>query len=111
MPIELSKSQRKIARELIREALQIECARFIEETEVRIAERKREGKSPHEIYLELYEKTRSFDKHIAFRYGNVSGSKYVIILLGIFYDKVLTEEDLNRFDEDVREQFLNRLKL
>jgi hypothetical protein len=30
MPIELSKSQRKIARELIEKSLQIECARFIE---------------------------------------------------------------------------------
>ena len=111
MPIELSKSQKKIARELIQKALQIECDSFIEDVEELIVKQKKDGKSSHETYLELYKNMRIFNKHIARRYDEVRGSRYIIILLGIIYDKILTEEDINRFDEDVREYLLNASKL
>jgi len=110
MPIELPKSQKKIARELIQKSLQIECTRFIEEMEQLIAKQKRDGKSSHEIYLDLYEKTQLFDKHIERRYDNMRGSIYLITILGIMSDKILTEEDINRFDDDIREYLLNTLK-
>jgi len=106
MPIELPKSQKKIARELIQKSLQIECSQFIEETEALIDKQKREGKSAHEIYLKLYKKTQVFDKHIARRYDDMRGSRYVITLLGLIHDKILTQDDIDRFDEDVREYLL-----
>jgi len=111
MPIELSKSQKKIARELIQKSLQIECSRFIEEMEILIDKQKREGKSAHEIYLKLYRKTRTFDKHIARRYDDLRGSTYFLVLLGLVYDKILSQEDINRFDEDVQRELLNASKL
>jgi hypothetical protein len=103
MPVELPKSQKKIARELIQKALQTECGRFIEETEFLIANLKRNGNDSHKIYLELYEKMQLFDKHIALRYDGLTGSRYVMTLLKLMYDKILTEEDINRFDDDVRD--------
>lgn len=111
MPIELPESQKKIARELIEKSLQIECTQFIEETETLIDKQKREGKSAHEIYLNLYKKTRMFDKHIARRYDDMSGSRYVITLLGLIHDKILIQEDIDRFDEDVHEYLLNAIRL
>ena len=111
MSIELSKSQIKIARELIQKSLQIECSRFIEEMEMLIDKQKLEGKSAHEIYLKLYKKTQTFDKHIARRYDNLRGSTYFLVLLGLVQDRILSQEDLNRFDEDVRRELLNASKL
>ncbi|MDR1259448.1 MAG: hypothetical protein LBK65_09270 [Tannerellaceae bacterium] len=60
MSLELSKSQKKIARELIENSLQIECGRFLEEIEISISKRGQESKSPHEAYLNLYKKVKSF---------------------------------------------------
>ena len=111
MPIELSKSQKKIARELIEKSLQMECARFIEKTEVLIGKRKQEEKSSHEIYVELYKKIHVFDKHIARRYDDLRGSTYFLILLGLIHDKILSPEDINGFDENVRNELLNATKL
>ena len=107
MPIELNKKEKKLARELIQKSLQIECAMFIEETEALIDKHKREGKTSHEIYLKLYEKTQTFDKHIARRYDYLRGSTYFLVLLGLVNDKILSQEDINRFDEDVRRELLN----
>ncbi|MDR2918801.1 MAG: hypothetical protein LBV72_05500 [Tannerella sp.] len=111
MFIELSKSQKKIARELIENSLQMECARFLEEIEKSISNQGQECKSPHEAYLNLYKNVKSFDKHIAKRYDDLRGSRYFIVLVGLFLDNILTQEDLNRFDEDVREKLLNTAKL
>ena len=109
MSIELSKNQKKIARELIENSLQKECAQFLEKIEQSVSDRNK--KSPHEAYLELYRDVKTFDKHIAKRYDDLRGSKYFIIIWGLFLDEVLTMEDLNRFDKDIREKFLNTAKL
>jgi hypothetical protein len=111
MPIELAKSQKKVARELIDKSLQIECKQFIEETETLIDKQKREEKSSHETYLKLYKDVKTFDKHIARRYDDLTGSRYILVLLGLLHDEILTKEDLNRFDEDVREYLLNATRL
>lgn len=110
MSIELSKSQKKIARELIDKSLQKECAQFLEKIEISITEYWK-GKNPHESYLNLYRKVESFDKHIARRYDGLRGSNYYIALVGLFVDKILTQEDLNRFDEDLKQRLLNTAKL
>lgn len=64
MPLELSKTQNKIARELIQKSLQIEYA-------------------PHKAYLCLYKETTSFDKHIARRYDDLRGSRYFMTLVAL----------------------------
>lgn len=111
MNLELSKSQKKIARELIEKSLQTECAQFLEEIERFLSNREQKEKAPHETYLNLYKKVKSFDKHIAKRYDDLRGSTYFIILAGLFLDKILVTEDLDRFDEEMRERLLNALKL
>ena len=109
MFIELSKSQKKIARELIDSSLQKECALFLEKIEQSASNQNK--KSPHEDYLALYKKVNAFDKHIAKRYDDLRGSNYFIIIVGLFLDEVLTMEDLNLFDEDMRGKILNAAKI
>ena len=52
-----------------------------------------------------------FDKHIANRYDNMSGSKYFITIVYLLFDEVLTMEDTESFDKDVRERLLNSVKI
>lgn len=106
MAIELTKSQKKIARELIDYSLQKDCAGFLGEVEAFMNNRDREGKSPHKLYLDLFRKVDSFDSFVARRYDNVRGSTYFSTLVGLLIDKVLVEEDLAPFDEEMRQKLL-----
>lgn len=111
MSLELSKSQKKIARELIENSLQKECGRFLGEIEVFVSNQEQKSKSPHEVYMNLYKKVKSFDRHIAKRYNDLRGSTYYMVLVGLLLDGIITPEDLNRFDEEMKERLLNTVKL
>jgi hypothetical protein len=104
--IELSKSQKKIARELIRLGLQRECKSFMNKTAKFINGSKKRKENPHEHYLDLFEKVISFDKHIAARYDGLTGSRYFETVLWLFRDGVLTEKDIERFDVELQKEFL-----
>jgi len=104
--IELPKSQKKIARELIELGLHRECKSF----GMRIAQFTNSSdweKKPHELYLKLYKKVVGFDKHLGSRYDGMSGSRYFTTVLGLFLDGVITEHDIARFDDEVRNRLLS----
>ena len=104
--IELSKSQKKIARELIDLGLQRECKAFTDKITKFVNSPEWETGNPHENYLKLYKKITSFDKQIAKRYDNITGSHYFITVWGLFYDEILTIEDIARFDSEVQNELL-----
>jgi hypothetical protein len=104
--IELSKSQKKIARELINLGLHRECQAFIEKVAKFTNSSEWKTGDPHELYLKLYKKVTSFDKQIARRYDNLTGSRYFITVFGLFQDGVLTTEDITRFDVEVQNDLL-----
>lgn len=58
------------------------------------------GKDSHENYLELYKKVATFGRHLAWRYDRLGGSKYFITVVGLYCDHVLSDEDINLFDEE-----------
>ena len=107
--IELTKSQKKIARELIDLGLQRECKAFTEKISRFTSSPEWKTGNSHENYLKLYKKVTSFDKQIARRYDNLTGSHYFMTVWGLFYDEVLTIEDISRFDIEVQNELL-RLK-
>jgi len=104
--IELTKSQKKVARELIDLGLQHECKSFTDKiTKFTNSAEWKTGDS-HELYIKLYKKVTSFDKHIAKRYDGLTGSRYLMTVYGLFYDEVLTSEDIARFDIEVQNELL-----
>ena len=109
--IELPKSQKKIARELIQLGLQRECKSFTTEIAKLTGSSEWEAGDPHELYLELYKKVSSFNKHIAHRYDGLTGSRYFSTVFALFYDEVLTMEDITRFDIEVQNELLRMKKL
>ncbi|MDR1369493.1 MAG: hypothetical protein LBJ72_05110 [Dysgonamonadaceae bacterium] len=109
--IELSKSQKKIARELIQLGLQRECKSFTDKITKLTNSLEWKTGDPHELYLKLYKKVTSFDKQIAKRYDGLTGSYYFLTILGLFYDGVLTLEDISRFDIEVQNKLIGMKNL
>jgi len=107
--IELSKNQKKIARELIQLGLQRECKSFTTQIEKFTNSQEWKTSDPHELYIKLYKKVTSFDKHIEQQYDNLSGSRYFVTVSNLFWQGVLTTDDIARFDIDVQNE-LFRIK-
>ena len=104
--IELSKSQKKIARELIDLGLQRECKALTDKIKKFTNSSEWETGNPHENYLKLYKKVSSFNKRLAERYDNLGGSHYFMTVWGLYYDGVLTTDDISRFDSKVQNELL-----
>ena len=104
--LELTKTQKKVARELIDIGLQRECKSFTDKITKSTNNPEWKTGNSHELYLKLYKKVTSFDKHIAKRYNNLTGSHYLMTVFGLFYDEVLKPEDIARFDMDVQNELV-----
>lgn len=98
--VDLPKSQKKIARILIDKALRRECDSFLEKVKAFMRSVPENGKDSHENYLELYKKVDKFDRHLAWRYEKLGGSKYFITVVGLYCDNILSDEDISLFDEE-----------
>ena len=98
--IELTKSQKKTARKLINLGLQRECAKFMQSTKD-FMNKNASAEDAHDAYLKLYDKVYQFDKHIARRYDGMSGGRYYITVCYLYYDGVLTDEDIREFDDEL----------
>ena len=104
--IELSKNQKKIARELIQLGLQRECKSFTTQIEKFTNSQEWKTRDPHELYIKLYKEVTSFDKHIAQQYNNLTGSRYFDTVFNLFWQDVLTTDDIARFDVEIQNKLL-----
>lgn len=105
--MELSKSEKKIVRELIEIGLQREFAKGLTKADSILADWKNHIKDNRESYHALYNHIKQFDKHIAQRYDGMTGSRYFYVLTAQFADKIISESDL----ENVPEHIIQAIKL
>ena len=98
--IELTKSQKKTARKLINLGLR-RRVRQVHAIYQRFHEQERSAEDAHDAYLKLYDKVYQFDKHIARRYDGMLGGRYYITVCYLYYDGVLTDEDIREFDDEL----------
>jgi len=105
--IELTKTQKKIARELITLGLQRECQSFKDQIEQFTCSSEWKTGNPQQLYHKLYEIVTTFDKHIARRYNDLGGSRYFDTVLALFYNEIITPEDIARFDIDVQNKLVS----
>ena len=85
--MELSKADKKAAREIIEKGLQQEFANGLDRSYQILADWKAGNKGTRDTYHALYGHIRDYDKHIARRYDNMSGSKYLFIIAGQIIDE------------------------
>lgn len=102
MYYDLPKSQRKLARMLMDKGLMREFKNGISRIDATIQKWKDGKLDNREAYHKMYKQLTSFDKHIARRYDNIGGSRYVEVLVGQLSDGVISLDELDDFDEEVR---------
>ena len=100
--MELSKKDKKVAREVIDKGLQREFENGLGKTEELLQIWRKGLKNNNETYHAVYKHIRGFDKHIALRYDNITGSRYLLTITGQLLDGVLHNEDLVDFSEEVQ---------
>ena len=99
----LSKKEKKTAREIIEKGLQFEYKTGISRLKEIIDNWNQNMPNHRDTYHKLYKTLTNFDEQIAFRYDNMTGSKYLSIIAGQLADKVITIDDLNKFSEETKE--------
>ena len=107
MYAELSKSEKKLARELIDKGLQKDFEKAICDVDALIAGWKNKKLNNRDTYQALYKTMGDHDKHIAQRYDGLSGSRYLMTVGVLLADGLIMQEDVVGFSEEHR-QYLNR---
>jgi hypothetical protein len=105
--MELTKSEKKIVRELIEIGLQREFDNGLSKAAEIIDIWKNHVKDNRESYHLLYKHIACFDKHIARRYDSMTGSSYLFVLAGQYADDVIVDSDL----EHVPERIIQAIKM
>jgi len=99
--MELSKADKKIAREIIEKGLQQEFAKGLFAADTILDDWKNKVTNNRDTYHKLYKQIIDFDKHIARRYDRMTGSNYIFIIAGQLNDGVISENDLNGLSGEV----------
>lgn len=107
--MELSKKDKKVAREIIEKGVQREFANGLNAANAVIQKWKSNHLTNREAYHLLFKKITDFDKHIAHRYDAMRGSRYFITIANLFAEEIITEEDIKDFSQEVIEE-LYRIK-
>jgi len=94
MSSDLTKSEKKIARQIIEKGLLKEYQNAIESMESIVSEWRQGKRDNRDAYMELYKSLTTHDKHIARRYNRITGSTYLLVIAGQLADKVITINDL-----------------
>jgi hypothetical protein len=106
--IELSKPDRRAAREIIEKGLQQEFSKGLEMAYQILSDWKAGKKNNRDTYQALYGHIQDYDKHIARRYDNMKGSTYLFIIAGQIIDEAVDESEIQKLSSDARE-FVNRI--
>jgi len=101
--MELSKKDKKIAREIIEKGLQTEYAKGLNSFDGILQHWKNKTIENREAYQKLYDQVRKYDKHIARRYDGMTGSKYLLVIAGQLADGIIKDDDLENFPDEVKQ--------
>lgn len=59
---------------------------------------------PSQRYIKLYKMMDRFDNHVADRYDHATGGHYLDIVEELYFDGWLSDKDIEKFDEEVRNE-------
>lgn len=122
--ISLTKADKRKCRELIHVGLERECEKYVKEmqklaskpipqAELNEPYREESGFSIegpwHKRYIALYKKTASFDKHIAQRYDGMTSGHYLDIVLGLYCESTISDDEIAPLS-DAPHEFLLKYK-
>ena len=109
---ELTKREKKIAREIIEKGLQIEYTNALNDADTLMQNWNNNNKETDNraSYHLLYKAIEKNDKHISRRYDGMKGSSYIYIIAAQLADKIISKDDLKEFREETQNAiiFLSR---
>ncbi len=106
----LTKREKKIARELIEKGLIAEFESGLSGFDKVLNKWKTKQLGTKNAYYELYDSVKNFDKHIGRRYDGMSGSNYLITVINLVSDGIIDVNDTNQFESKTREIISRFLK-
>jgi hypothetical protein len=108
--MELSKSDKKIARILIDKGILKEIEACNESVLTILTNWKNDKKEAKETYGEVYDIVKKNDKYIASNYDGISGIHYFDTVLNIYCKELISEEDIEAFSKIVKERLITLKK-
>jgi hypothetical protein len=109
--MDLSKKDKKVARQLIETGLQKEFSTGLNSFYEILHDWKNGKADNRTAYHSIFKAVWDFDKHIARRYDGITGSKYFPRVGELLYDKIISETDLNDFSEETKQKLISWLEL
>ena len=111
MPYQLTKGEKKLAREIIEKGVQSEFKATLEAAK-KVVEEWGSGKIDNrDGYHKLYKTVIEQNKLIAKRYDGVRGSDYLMTVAVILFDKQITEEEISDFSDEAKQDILSWIRL
>ncbi len=107
MSIELSKSDKKAARNVIELGSAREIEQGLQEFDAILSHWNAGSETNDEAYWALSEAVKKHNKLIRGRYGDIRGSAYLLIIIGLMADEVIFENDLEEFSAETREYIVS----
>ncbi len=101
--MELSKTDKKIARQIIEKGLQNEFAKSLSDADTILDLWKCKSINNRDAYQKLYKHIADFDKHIAGLYDRMTGSNYIFIIAAQLNNAVISEEDIIELSENTQQ--------
>jgi len=106
MDLELSKREKKIARELIEKGLREEFKRGMQSFDAILQAWKTEDGDIKEHYYKIFSAVKDFDKHIARRYDGMRGSWYEMIITAQVIEELYDPSELDEFRPEIKQRIL-----
>lgn len=103
MYYDLSKPQKKIARRVMDKGIENHYIRGLTGAESIIKKWRKSELGVTDAYMQLYKSIQHIDKHIGRIYNGKGGSRWVEIMIDQLADGVISIDDLQDFEEDLRE--------
>src|ERR1700744_5453408 len=110
MYYELSKKDKKVARQLIDKGLLIEFTQGLNNFSEILEDWKNGKVETKDTYHKLFRAIKNFDKHVALRYDGIGGSRYLETVIAQLVDGLYDISEADNFNQEVREDTLRCVK-
>lgn len=100
---DLSKREKKIARQCIDKGLNIAYSNALNEAGLVIQDWHTEKLNTRDAYLKLFKIIEKHDGAIANRYNGLGGSRWLMTVAQLFAEKVINEDDIKDFSDETKE--------
>lgn len=108
---ELTKREKKLARELIEKGLLEEFKRGLTSFDAILQQWKTEGGDIKQHYCKIFSAVKDFDKHIARRYDGMRGSRYLDTVAYQLIDELYDVSEIDGFSPEAKDTILRMARI